>query len=223
MQLTSAASSHAVDDAAYNDELLAEVTWLKDMLFPRLVSLVERGEYVSPLVHWRAPYGEELVSMHDFAARYQTLKDKYAAMLFEVSLVIPMPSVLPVLLWPAYNQASCCCLQIWPDNTDPQKFVYEEMSIAAFLLELWARLDRDAADVASTPAADKPQFRYKFADLGCGNGLWTFLLTAEGYPGYGVDLRRRRLWDMFDPKPELREEAVLPNERLTLPEYVRIV
>lgn len=95
------------------------------------------------------------------------------------------------------------------------------MSIAAFLLELWARLDRDAADASSAPAADKPQFRYKFGDLGCGNGLLTFFLTAEGYSGYGVDLRRRRLWDMFDPKPELREEAILPNERLTLPEYVK--
>ena len=103
--------------------------------------------------------------------------------------------------------------QTWPESTDPQKFVYEEMSIAAFLLELWARLDRE-------PTADAPPFKYKFADLGCGNGLLTFFLTAEGYTGYGVDLRRRRLWDVYDPMPELREEPVLPNETLTLPECV---
>lgn len=98
-QLTASAQPHAVGDAAYNDELLAEVTWLKDMLFPRLVSLMERGEYVSPLVHWRAPHGEELVNMHHFAARYQALKDKYAAMLFEASLAgdpNPEPAAFPL-------------------------------------------------------------------------------------------------------------------------------
>ena len=65
-------------------ELSAELTWLRHVLFPRLVSLVARGAYVSPLVHWRAPAGEELVSMHAFAARYQALKEKYAEKLIEV-------------------------------------------------------------------------------------------------------------------------------------------
>jgi tRNASer (uridine44-2'-O)-methyltransferase len=33
--------------------------------------------------------------------------------------------------------------------------------------------------------------------LGCGNGLLTFLLSSEGYPGLGIDMRRRRSWSLF--------------------------
>jgi tRNASer (uridine44-2'-O)-methyltransferase len=38
----------------------------------------------------------------------------------------------------------------------------------------------------------------KFLDLGCGNGLLTYILTAEGYQGLGMDMRRRRSWSLFD-------------------------
>lgn len=41
---------------------------------------------------------------------------------------------------------------------------------------------------------DKP---IKFLDLGCGNGLLTFLLSSEGYSGLGIDMRRRRSWSLF--------------------------
>ncbi|KAG1139007.1 hypothetical protein G6F37_010019 [Rhizopus arrhizus] len=57
-----------------------------------------------------------------------------------------------------------------------EKFVYEDIAIASYLLCLWKeeeiRLER----------------RPTFADLGCGNGLLTFLLVREGYEGYGVDI-----------------------------------
>lgn len=33
-----------------------------------------------------------------------------------------------------------------------------------------------------------------FADLGCGNGLLTFLLVEEGYEGFGVDIADRKIW-----------------------------
>lgn len=93
------------------------------------------------------------------------------------------------------------------------------MSIAAYILELWDRDEKADADNADKDTdAARPTFAYKFADLGCGNGLLTYLLTAEGYRGYGVDLRRRKIWDMYSPRPDLREEAIMPNTRLTLPE-----
>jgi hypothetical protein len=56
----------------------------------------------------------------------------------------------------------------WPEKTDPQKFVFEELAIAAYLLCLWP----------------SPQ---RFVDLGCGNGFLTFVLTQEGHPGFGID------------------------------------
>ena len=33
-----------------------------------------------------------------------------------------------------------------------------------------------------------------FIDLGCGNGLLTYLLTSEGYQGYGIDIAERKIW-----------------------------
>lgn len=33
-----------------------------------------------------------------------------------------------------------------------------------------------------------------FVDLGCGNGLLTFLLVSEGYDGFGVDIADRKIW-----------------------------
>lgn len=45
-------------------------------------------------------------------------------------------------------------------------------------------------------------------DIGCGNGLLTHILTAEGYTGFGMDIAKRKIWDAFGPNTDLREEAV---------------
>lgn len=42
-----------------------------------------------------------------------------------------------------------------------------------------------------------------FADLGCGNGLLVYILSEEGHPGMGVDVRRRKIWDCFPKTVEL--------------------
>lgn len=41
-------------------------------------------------------------------------------------------------------------------------------------------------------------------DLGCGNGLLVYILTAEGFDGTGVDIRKRKIWDAFKPKVDLQ-------------------
>lgn len=38
-----------------------------------------------------------------------------------------------------------------------------------------------------------------FVDLGCGNGLLTHILTAEGYAGHGLDVRARTSWAHYPP------------------------
>lgn len=45
-----------------------------------------------------------------------------------------------------------------------------------------------------------------FVDLGCGNGLLTYLLVKEGYKGYGVDIADRKIWNSLckDDKDMLR-------------------
>jgi hypothetical protein len=84
----------------------------------------------------------------------------------------------------------------WDLDTDPQKHVFEDISIAAFLIALWRQ----------DPGASK---QYKFLDLGCGNGFLTYLLTTEGYSGYGIDMAKRDTWDQFDC--DLRMECIDPS------------
>ncbi|XP_017862158.1 PREDICTED: probable tRNA (uracil-O(2)-)-methyltransferase [Drosophila arizonae] len=100
-------------------------------------------------------------------------------------------------------------LQYWQtanESTDPLKFIYEDLAIAAYLITLW-----DCTQ--SQPTA--------FADLGCGNGLLVHVLNAEGYKGYGYDVRRRKLWSLY-PEPtssQLIEQTVVPNSfRLNYPD-----
>ena len=59
------------------------------------------------------------------------------------------------------------------------------LGIASYLLTYWRQY---------SSSFQKP---IKFIDLGCGNGLLTFLLSSEGYPGLGIDMRRRRSWSLF--------------------------
>ena len=78
----------------------------------------------------------------------------------------------------------------WPEQTDPQKFVYEEIAIAAYLLSVW-RLERE-----KDPGGCALQ---TFCDVGCGNGFLTFLLIMEGHQGWGVDVFSRGLWNEYPP------------------------
>ena len=56
-------------------------------------------------------------------------------------------------------------------------------------------------------------------DLGCGNGLLTFLLTSEGYPGVGIDMRRRRSWSLFGASLYL--ESLIDPHAVDLHELIR--
>ncbi|XP_017057656.1 probable tRNA (uracil-O(2)-)-methyltransferase [Drosophila ficusphila] len=100
-------------------------------------------------------------------------------------------------------------LEYWKtaqESTDPLKFIYEDLAIAAYLIVLWSQTQ-------SEPKA--------FADLGCGNGLLVHVLNDEGYKGYGYDIRKRKLWSLYpeDTKQNLIEKAVEPNSfRLDFPD-----
>lgn len=56
---------------------------------------------------------------------------------------------------------------IWKDltNTDPEKFIYEDIHIACYLILAWRHLK---ANVKC------------FVDLGCGNGLLVYILNDQG-------------------------------------------
>ena len=84
-------------------------------------------------------------------------------------------------------------------GTDPQKHVFEDVAIATFLMLLWKQ----------SPLTGNSK---QFVDLGCGNGFLTHILTNEGYNGYGIDLWKRKQWEMF-PEAKLIERAIdCPHE-----------
>ena len=78
----------------------------------------------------------------------------------------------------------------WPERTDPQKFVFEETGIAAYLVALWNSKKFESA----TSDYEK---KISFVDLGCGNGFLTHVLTMEGFEGKGIDKQQRKIWDLY--------------------------
>ncbi|KAL1859703.1 tRNA(Ser) Um(44) 2'-O-methyltransferase [Diaporthe australafricana] len=95
--------------------------------------------------------------------RYATLKQKYARSLVEG----------------------------WEETTDPGKHVFEDICIAAFLIELWQDMYKDS----EFPG---------WVDIGCGNGLLTHILNSEDYPGWGFDARARKSWPKYSTEVRVR-------------------
>ncbi|KAK6607464.1 tRNA (uracil-O(2)-)-methyltransferase [Botrytis cinerea] len=82
----------------------------------------------------------------------------------------------------------------------PEKHVFEDLNIAAFLIELWA----DTYKNTEFPG---------YVDIGCGNGLLVHILSEEGYKGWGFDARERKSWSVFGPKTreKLQELVLIPS------------
>ncbi|KAM8970368.1 probable tRNA (uracil-O(2)-)-methyltransferase isoform X2 [Sarcophilus harrisii] len=84
-----------------------------------------------------------LISLMKYSQIYQELKKKYKEM-----------------------------VKVWPEVTDPEKFVYEDVAIATYLL----------------------------------------------HPGRGIDVRRRKIWNMYGPQTQLEESAIRPNDSYLFPD-----
>ncbi|PON22710.1 hypothetical protein TGAM01_v208396 [Trichoderma gamsii] len=97
----------------------------------------------------------------------------------------------------------------WAEKTDPSKHVFEDLGIAAFLIELWN--DMYPKDTTTFPG---------FVDIGCGNGLLVALLTREGYSGWGFDARERKSWAQYRTRGHASPSGFSLEERLLLPSIV---
>ncbi|KAL9938032.1 hypothetical protein V8E36_002655 [Tilletia maclaganii] len=99
--------------------------------------------------------------------------------------------------------------RLWVEKTDPEKHVFEDIGIAAWLMCLWKEMYPASTVPADVPGPDgddadaerrrRPWTGWArppggFVDVGCGNGLLVHLLHLEGYKGFGVDLRERKSW-----------------------------
>lgn len=87
----------------------------------------------------------------------------------------------------------------WVEKTEPSKHVFEDLSIAAFLIELWRQMYETVADFPG------------FVDVACGNGVLTYILIQEGYPGRGFDARRRKTWEALGMNDYLDEMICVPQ------------
>ncbi|XP_063821966.1 probable tRNA (uracil-O(2)-)-methyltransferase [Ostrinia nubilalis] len=96
-------------------------------------------------------------------------------------------------------------VEIWPEVTDPSKFVYEDVAIATYLLLLWEN-------------GNEENRKKTFVDLGCGNGLLVYILTKEGHTGVGIDVRKRQIWDMYPDDVKLEIKTIIPSDLNLFPE-----
>lgn len=104
----------------------------------------------------------------------------------------------------------------WVEKTEPSKHVFEDLGIAAFLIELWKDM-YDGGNGSVNPDGDGHASNRGvfpgFVDIGCGNGVLVDTLLREGYSGWGFDARRRKTWDTFDEsvQDKLKEMILVPQ------------
>jgi len=181
VEVTVRTDSGAQDDAV--DSCLLSAEWLRTRLAQRLSKWLQEAVAAAAAGGPAAGSGSvagaslRLLDLADYQRTYSRLKETYGRAL----------------------------VANWSERTDPQKFVYEDLAIAAYLMSLWSTLPRESIN---------------FVDLGCGNGLLVYVLTMEGYRGRGLDLRRRGIWASFPPavRDRLEECALTPSATQLFPE-----
>lgn len=105
----------------------------------------------------------------------------------------------------------------WVEQTEPSKHVFEDLGIAAFLIELWKDMYGETDDQVEqeNEAYEAPQkLRFPgFVDIGCGNGVLVDTLLREGFNGWGFDARRRKTWATFEPgvQKHLKQLILIPQ------------
>ncbi|KAK2804930.1 hypothetical protein FQN50_006440 [Emmonsiellopsis sp. PD_5] len=104
----------------------------------------------------------------------------------------------------------------WVEDTEPSKHVFEDIAIAAFLIELWKqmyRLPTSAEESKINKSKEDLRPFSGFVDIACGNGVLVYILHAEGYHGWGFDARRRKTWSIFpiSTQERLRQTICIPK------------
>ncbi|KAI5298418.1 hypothetical protein KEM56_004080, partial [Ascosphaera pollenicola] len=129
---------------------------------------------------------DNILPKHVVQNRYALLKEKYAPYL----------------------------MKNWVESTEPEKHVFEDLGIAAFLCELWAKVYHAPGVGEGERRKDEWKREFPgFVDVACGNGVLVYILHQEGYPGWGFDARKRKTWSILpeDTQRRLREVIYIPK------------
>lgn len=100
----------------------------------------------------------------------------------------------------------------WLDKTEPVNRVFQDLTIAAFLIELWRHMYGVVPASETTPETQSLTQFPGFVDIACGNGVLVYVLLMEGYTGWGLDARQRETWSIF---PESVQQRLL--EKMSIP------
>ena len=158
-----------VTDLVHKKKIEFQINWLADTLLPKLVNWclsIKVDDQMSSSKLTTLTLYENMIN--DYICLYQELKEVYWR-----------------LFAPDWFELT---------NTDPEKFIHEDVAIATYFILVWRNFDLKIK---------------QFVDIGCGNGLLVYILNDQGYMGYGVDMRRRRVWDKFGIK--LLEKTIDPQ------------
>ncbi|EYE96954.1 tRNA (uracil) methyltransferase [Aspergillus ruber CBS 135680] len=149
----------------------------------------------------RLARGSDITTMIPEGGNYKPNKDN----------VLPRHLVQDTYSRLKQKYASWLC-QNWVEDTEPSKHVFEDLSITAFLIELWRSM------YGAVPTEEKETEGYDpnfpgFVDVACGNGVLVYVLLMEGYQGWGFDARSRKTWKIFPEmvRERLSEEVYIPK------------
>lgn len=166
------------------------IEWLQFLLIPKLIKWSKEAS-LNDCFECSGTTSLSCIDADRYNEFYMRLKDKYGKEIVEVNHTYRQDFRNCISsLYSLLNSS----FQKWPENTDPSKFVYEDIAIAAYLCLLWN------------------EEKVTFVDLGCGNGLLVHILSCEGYNGFGIDIRSRKIWSMFTPPPDLRVRCSFSSE-----------
>ncbi|KAL8935142.1 MAG: hypothetical protein Q9216_005566 [Gyalolechia sp. 2 TL-2023] len=111
----------------------------------------------------------------------------------------------------------------WAEQTDSSKHVFEDLSIAAFLIELWKDMYRPSGTKRMPDGQTDTRIEFPgFVDIGCGNGVLVDILLREGYKGWGFDARNRKSWAIFDVSTQrhLKQMILVPQPLLEMNPHI---
>jgi tRNASer (uridine44-2'-O)-methyltransferase len=176
--------SFQLDTALNKLNIYAEVT--NDATYEQHLTWLT-ATLVPKLVTWSAC----ITTDDHFTCANATTLTLYPRMLDEY---VPLYLELKSTYWPRFAP-------IWVNETgtEPDKFIHEDIAIACYLILTWRHFNLNVQ---------------RFVDLGCGNGLLVYILNDQGFGGYGVDMRARKIWSnrlFVDGKVKLVEQTVEPK------------